>query len=725
MTQALMEAVAVGAGLPATTEDRVKKEALFRALDAVVQIAAPGQLRAVAYLRVSTEDQKRGYGVTYTGKRVVRYIAKKDWALVDIFADEGYSGTLDHTKRPDLKRLMELARQMPRPFDVVAVQEARAIGREGEAFWPWVWELKKLGIFVAVAKKDYDNTTDEGRSKMRKDADQAEDERILIRDRTQGGIQDKAEVMGAEGAYLGGSVPYGYRIKNKGVTGESRLVPDDCTEGDGCPEDCTALHETRCIRLAVTRYVASLSYEATAGHLNQAGFRRKGGGIWDYGSVHNLLNSRVTLEAVMVHRGSRDAVLDKDGKPVYGEQVEIKLKPILSPQELADLAEAKANRPRRRTPSTFVYTLAGRIKSPCGLVYVGNGKSRQGDKHGRSPFKAMRCSGAGGSVPKAKRCKCPIIRAEPVERESWRLVRDFLQDPAELRRMAAEAMAAQRETGADFDGQLKELDKRITELEESIDLMLMAATQQAQARKMNRSEAEKYIAKMTAKPNTELADLQKQRAEIERWKENAANADTTAKHLEALAQKARVRLEEKSLGEQTELFNLLRAEVEIVGDVPSRPLGRPCQAVSFFVQRDLEVPHLTDEAWSRVADIVPVFTPRYPSRDILAAFLEKARTGAAWTAMDAGVPHTTLMNHWIRWGAAGGLEAVMERLAGMPGTPPPDHDAVTVRVRCTILPEVLLAAPEADGNGALSSVDGSTVGEIPSRTGSPDRVAGR
>lgn len=701
-----MEATAVDAGLPASTDDAARREALFRALDAVVQVAAPGQLRAVAYLRVSTEDQKKGYGVTYTGKRVVRHIAKKGWALVNIFADEGYSGTLDHTKRPDLKNLMEQARQVPRPFDVVDVQEARAIGREGEAFWPWVWELKKLGIFVAVSKKDYDNTTDHGRSQMRKDQDAAEDERILIRDRTQGGIQEKAEIMASEGAYLGGNVPYGYRIENKGETGESRLAPDECD----CPGECAGLHEAGGVRLAAARFAATLSYETTGNEMNRAGYRRKSGALWDYGSVYNLLHTRATLEAVMVHRGSKDATLDADGKPEFGARVEIQLKPILTPEELALLAEAKAKRPPRRSPKTFTYTLAGRVKSPCGLIYGARGMSRQGDKHGRSPFKGLQCQGNRSAVPKAKRCKCPIIWAEPIERESWRLVKEFLQDPEELERLATEAIQAQRETGADFDAELKKLGKRIAELEESIDLMLMAATQQVAARRLPRAEAEKYIAKMTAQPNADLADLQKRQIDIQRWKENAANADSTAKQLRTLAERAKTRLENKTLEEQAELFNLLQAEVEIAGKAPARPLGRTCKAVAFFAERGLMVPDLTDEAWSKVADVVPVLSPRHPSRDILAGFLEKARTGAAWTALDVGVPHTTLMNHWIRWGACGGLEAVMERLAGMPGTPPPDYSAVTVRVRCTILPEVLLVDADLDGNDALSVSVGSNAG---------------
>ncbi|MER5915832.1 recombinase family protein [Streptomyces sp. NPDC001982] len=705
-----------------STDDQVRREALFRALDAVAQAAEPGQLRAVAYLRVSTEDQRKGYGIAYTGKRVVKHIAHKGWALTNVFADEGFSGSLDHTQRPDVKELMRQARMTPKPFDVVAVHEDRAIGRKGRAFWPWVWELQDLGIFTAVVVGDYDNTTEEGESRMRKAADRAEGELIVIRNRTQGGIQEKAEFMGHEGAYLGGSVPYGYRVKSKGVKGESRLEPDECD----CDGECTGLHEADALHLAVSRFVATRSYDTTGRDLNSAGYRRKNGALWDYGSVHNLLNSRAALEAVIVHRGSREVVLDKAGSPRYGAAVEIKLNPILTSQELASLAEAKAQRPRRRTPKTFVYTLAGRIASPCGLVYVGAGKSRQGDKHGRSPFKAMRCSGAGSKVPKDRRCTCPIIRAEPVEGEAWRLVREFLEDPVELERLATEALAKRTETGADFEGRLRDLGRRIAELEESVDLMLMAATQQAAARRMPRAEAEKYIAKMTAQPNADLADLHKQRMEIERWKEASAEVEDTAKQLSALAEKARVHLADKTLEEQAELFNLLQAEVMILGDVPSRPSGRACQAAAFFTERGLDVPFLTDEAWAEVQDIVPRFSPRHPSREVLAAFLEKARTGVPWRALGASVPYSTLMNHWVQWGATGGLEAVMERLAGFPGTALPDPDKVTLQVRCTVMPQLLLTGSSApDGNDALTSIDGSSAGGTRCRTGSPDRVAGR
>ncbi|WP_328680661.1 recombinase family protein [Streptomyces sp. NBC_00322] len=144
-------------------------------------------LKAVDYLRVSTEEQAKGYGVQAAAKKTTRHISKKGWEHVDTFADEGLSGSLEAHERPDLKRLMQQARQNLRPFDMVVVSEGRAIGRTGRAFWRWVWELEELGVYVAVVKGDYDNSTQEGRKKMRKDADYAEEEREIIRERTQSG----------------------------------------------------------------------------------------------------------------------------------------------------------------------------------------------------------------------------------------------------------------------------------------------------------------------------------------------------------------------------------------------------------------------------------------------------------------------------------------------------------------------------------------------------------
>ncbi|MFH0241371.1 transposase [Streptomyces sp. HK10] len=115
--------------------------------------AGGGRPPVVMYARVSTEDQRRGFGIAHTLKKMERYLARKDCAPVGVFRDEGYSGSLDRTQRPVLKRLMELARRGELPGVAVCVWEERAIGRRDGAFWPWVWEMVSVELGRAFSEE--------------------------------------------------------------------------------------------------------------------------------------------------------------------------------------------------------------------------------------------------------------------------------------------------------------------------------------------------------------------------------------------------------------------------------------------------------------------------------------------------------------------------------------------------------------------------------------------
>ncbi|GAA3838147.1 hypothetical protein GCM10022206_90330 [Streptomyces chiangmaiensis] len=54
-------------------------------------------LRAVDYLRVSTEEQVKGYGIAYSGKKTSRYIAQKDWEHVGTYKTKASPVRWRHT----------------------------------------------------------------------------------------------------------------------------------------------------------------------------------------------------------------------------------------------------------------------------------------------------------------------------------------------------------------------------------------------------------------------------------------------------------------------------------------------------------------------------------------------------------------------------------------------------------------------------------------------------
>ncbi|MFE7278431.1 recombinase family protein [Streptomyces sp. NPDC057623] len=74
-------------------------KSVMSAIDIAARAIAGKCLRAVDYLRVSTEDQTKGYGIAYTGKRTAAHITRKQWDHVGTFKDEGESGTLPWEQR--------------------------------------------------------------------------------------------------------------------------------------------------------------------------------------------------------------------------------------------------------------------------------------------------------------------------------------------------------------------------------------------------------------------------------------------------------------------------------------------------------------------------------------------------------------------------------------------------------------------------------------------------
>ena len=306
-------------------------KALTAALDAIDTYQRP-RLRAVLYLRVSTEEQVEGYGLTFGEKRCRRYVEKNGWELVGTYKDPGVSGKHLAADRPDLKRLMTAAPQGG--FDVVVVPEARVIGRTDRAYYSWVWELEDQGIYVADAKTGMDNTTEEGKEAMREEAHYAFKEYTRIRTRTQNGVQEKA----LDGGYAGGKPKYGYRIENVGKKGLSRLVPDECDGKDACQYEageCLVKHEADTLRIARELVLEHEGdWHKAAMKLNGAGRLTRTGKRWTGGDL------RIVLMREDLHKAQIRFREVRGSKEPQRESVVIKLKPIFSDRQIEELKAA-------------------------------------------------------------------------------------------------------------------------------------------------------------------------------------------------------------------------------------------------------------------------------------------------------------------------------------------------------------------------------------------------
>ncbi len=696
-----------------------------KTLTSSIDVAAGATtLRAVDYLRVSTEDQAKGYGVAYTSKKTARYIERKGWHHVGTYTDEGVSGSLEAHQRGDLKRLMEDAHRDPRPFDMVVVNEGRAIGRTGRAFWRWVWDLEELGIFVAVVKDDYDNSTASGRSKMRKDADYAEEERENIRSRTQGGIQEKAE----DGGFPGGQARYGYRIANKGRKGEQRLVIDECDGGEYCSRvsPCTTLHEAVVLRRARTFAVKFRgNWRKVALSLNAEGLLNRSGKFWSHANIRSRLMNEDLLNGRFIFRNPENAELGPDGRPLWGESVVMELDPMFTLEEVAELRRATAKPARAAAGPGRVYSLSGRIISPCGKYYVGATRADATTRH-------YRCTGKIEAYPGAPTCSCSQINAGGVEKWAWTEVCDLLGDAERLRTMAEEWAGTTVGQNVDLTSRLAELDQHIAEQNDTIDVTTVVVTKRELRKGRSPKEAEAAVERAVKPLLEELAHLEKTREEVAAWQAEVAMGEERAKNLQALAGMAHHRLEELSDEQRHEFMELLNIRIKVTGPPPPMRKGLVCSVAEWFRKNERLVPDVTDADWERIAATVRFpgggLTPRQKGglapRVVLEAFLEKARTGARWPELDTKYGSTGLRGHWRRWTASGLWEELMGALQGCEGAPPVDaHPLPRMEMSGEVRPGVILASAGGDREGHAQESGPSAAACCSS--GRPWRAAGR
>lgn len=614
-------------------------------------------IRAVDYLRISTEEQKLGYGIASQGRKNARYIELRGWTHVGTYKDEGVSGSKEMGERLDFGRLMESARHGE--FDLVVVESGDRIGRVGRAFWRWVWALEDIGIFVAIVNQHIDSTTPEGRSQMRRLADYAENEWETIRSRTQGGLQEKAQEEGSP--HIGGKPPFGYRIEGKG-TRDSYLVIDES--------------EARIVRRVYDMAVAGgLNLRQIAVRLNSEGITSRSGRPWSPANLRDRIMSRAVLDGQLIFRGEH-AATDADGEPLWGESVTIVLPRVLTEEEAATLRRRISPRAKNSNRKQACYPLSGRLIGLCNAKYVGI--SRESVAYGRRSY---RCSGKNDAVV----CTCSYVDAQTVESHVWSEVVRLLDGFGSLQQLAAESASMPEGDPSAHEERIARLDRQIEDMNASIAAVLVASAEQRQS--------PDAIAAATKVLNDELQQLEEMRTEAAAWLAEIEEAGRRADAITILGEMARHQLVDMSPIEQGQVFALLDVKVFIEGPVPPRRRGVACTVRDWYRSADLEVParDLSDEQWDLIAALLPEGRRGRARRSVEAIFA-KARTGAAWSGLrDEYGSTSTASKYFTKWVADGTWARVNAVLSDVERCPLPMLDLVLpLRIEGRMDPRVTL-----------------------------------
>ena len=162
------------------------------------------KLRVAAYARVSSPsaDQLNSFVAQNDYyQNLIR--SKENWTLVDIYADEGISGT-SAEKRPDFQRLMSDCRQGL--IDRIVVKSISRFSRNIRECLEAIRELKALGVGIYFEEQNIDTATMSGEMMTALFASIAEEESKSISKNACWGNRKRMSA----GTYLPSSMPYGY-----------------------------------------------------------------------------------------------------------------------------------------------------------------------------------------------------------------------------------------------------------------------------------------------------------------------------------------------------------------------------------------------------------------------------------------------------------------------------------------------------------------------------------
>ncbi|MGB1253360.1 MAG: recombinase family protein [Candidatus Promineifilaceae bacterium] len=236
-------------------------------------------INTAIYLRVSTEEQTKGYGLDAQRNQCKAMATVKGWQVVQTFADEGISGAKDEGKRAGLKALLASAEKGE--IQAVIISALDRLGRDTRLILRLVDELNQHGCQIVSCKESIDTTTPTGQFILTVFAGLAQMERDTIASRLTGGRREREKRDGERGGWL----PFGYERTY-------RLVEDERLF------DGVVIHGTQAqtVRSIFSLRRAGETLRGIAKHLNMNQIKTQRGGKWYASSVRVILENRPIYE---------------------------------------------------------------------------------------------------------------------------------------------------------------------------------------------------------------------------------------------------------------------------------------------------------------------------------------------------------------------------------------------------------------------------------------------
>lgn len=176
-------------------------------------------LRIAVYIRYSSENQRDGYSIEYQMDECRKFIDEQGYEFVRAYVDEAVSGKSTENRTAFFELLADVKAGL---YDAVVVYKYSRFARNLMEATLYRQQIEKNGAKLISAMERIDDTTPEGR--MMRNIIMAMDE--YYSDNLSTFVQSSMHTAAKAGRYLGGILPYGFSVDEKGCFIENKPEAD-------------------------------------------------------------------------------------------------------------------------------------------------------------------------------------------------------------------------------------------------------------------------------------------------------------------------------------------------------------------------------------------------------------------------------------------------------------------------------------------------------------------
>lgn len=371
-------------------------------------------MRVAVYARVSSEEQTERGTIENQIEFATKYCDLHQLEIVEWYKDDGITGTIPLEQRTEGKRLEEDAKK--KIFDLLLIYRLDRLGRSARIILNAVYELEQCSVKIRSMTEPFDTGDPNGRFLLTVLAGVADLERETLLERMWYGANRAARA----GKWLGGIVPYGYRVNNDGFLDISNdpLSGMDMSEADVIRLIYRLIADQASTTFKVADYLNALgippSYTRDGRQIKRGKRKVNTAGIWRPGRIRNMIVN-TTYKGIHYYgrRTNKEReLIPREYPALVNTETWEKAQQVLRDNQLESMKNSKRQ-----------YLLRRLIKCGiCGMSYHGTAYGSQRAYYmcnGKSAYKG----------PNEVKCTSKNVPSEWIENLVWQECVNFIENP--------------------------------------------------------------------------------------------------------------------------------------------------------------------------------------------------------------------------------------------------------------------------------------------------------